>query len=357
MRRLKAPWFPRRPQSPPSLVNRLMRHVMVPLALTWLAGTLLALAVAHYFTQKAFDDSLLDDAHQVAAGVRLEEGQLRLTLTPREVNTVLFDQVESMLFSITRPDGTLVAGRAGLHWQPATDGAPQHFANIAHAGLALRAVQLRVAQPQPFDVVIAETTVGRSWLLRRLLLYSLVPQLLLLLGLAIWLRRAIRHDLQPLAQLQQAVDHRDADDLAPVAVRATTADVQRVAAAINSLLQRLERSVKAQREFAGNVAHELRTPLAGIRALADYGLAQKEPWQWREQLERISASQARASRLVDQLLDLALANEAEASLHLGPVPLDELVQGAVLRFLPRADAAGVDLGARGIDTAAVVHGD
>ena len=62
--------------------------------------------------------------------------------------------------------------------------------------------------------------------------------------------------------------------------------------------------MRAQREFAGNVAHELRTPLAGIRALADYGLAQTSPAVWREQLERIAQSQSRASHLVDQLLAL-----------------------------------------------------
>ena len=77
---------------------------------------------------------------------------------------------------------------------------------------------------------------------------------------------------------------------------------------------RLDRSARSQREFAGNVAHELRTPLAGIRALADYGLANPTPAVWREQLQRIAASEARASHLVDQLLALALADESDAVL-------------------------------------------
>ena len=148
----------------------------------------------------------------------------------------------------------------------------------------------------PFDIVVAETQVGRAALLRLLLLYSLAPQAVLLGLVAWWVTRLVRADLRPLAQLQQAVDNRDANDLAPVEVPATTRDMVRLAGAINSLLQRLERSVRAQREFAGNVAHELRTPLAGIRALAEYGLAQKDPASWREQLERIASSQARASR-------------------------------------------------------------
>jgi two-component system sensor histidine kinase TctE len=93
----------------------------------------------------------------------------------------------------------------------------------------------------------------------------------------------------------------------------------------------------------------LRTPLAGIRALTDYGLRQSDPQVWREQLVGIGQSQARASHLVDQLLALALADEAHHTLEQQLVALDVLVSEAVLRYLPRADAAGVDLGARGVE--------
>jgi two-component system, OmpR family, sensor histidine kinase TctE len=341
----------------PSLGSRVLRHVMVPLALTWMVGAVVALAVAHFFTQKAFDRSLLDDAYLLASNVRLERGAVRLALTQHELETILYDPVETMHFSLTGPDGVRLAGESGIAMEPETGHFGHRFADIGFKGATLRAVTLHRDLPAPFDIVIAETQVGRTALLERLLLYSLAPQLLLLGLLAWWVMRQVQADLRPLVQLQQAVDNRHANELAPVEVPATTRDTVRLAGAINSLLQRLERSVRAQREFAGNVAHELRTPLAGIRALAEYGLAQKDPASWREQLERIASSQARASRLVDQLLDLALASEAEAGLQLGIVRLDDLVREAVLRFLPAADQAGVDLGARGIDGTVDVVGD
>lgn len=340
----------------PSLASRVLRNVMLPLALTWLAGTLVALGVAHSFTQKAFDRSLQDDAYLLASHVRLQDRQLTLALSAREVTTVLFDPVETMVFAVTSADGTLLAGQPGLPVPPVSAGAPQHF-DLEYGGKRLRAVSLHRDLPVPFNVVVAETTTVRSLLLQRLLLLSLGPQILLLVLLALWLRRAVRRDMAPLAQLQQALGQRDANDLEPVSVRASSRELEGMAGAVNSLLGRLARSVRAQREFAGNVAHELRTPLAGIRALAEYGLAQKDPAAWRSQLERISDSQARASRLVDQLLDIALAQEAEASLRLGEVALDELVREAVLRFMPRADAAGVDLGALGIDEPTRVTGN
>jgi two-component system sensor histidine kinase TctE len=74
-------------------------------------------------------------------------------------------------------------------------------------------------------------------------------------------------------------------------------------------------------------------------------------------LQGIAQSQERASHLVDQLLALALADEAHQNLEKTAVPLDVLVGDAVLRYLPKADAAGVDLGAKGIDHAVVVQGN
>lgn len=322
---------------------------MLPLALTWLVGTVVALGIANFFTQQAFDRAQLDDAYTVASNVKLSEDGLELTLSPREVGAVLFDQSEVIYFAVVRPDGSLVAGHAGLHTPPMRGGKAYEFSDIAYQGKDLRAVTLHREEPAEFDVIMAQTTLSRSTLLRRLLLYSIAPQVVLLLVVAWWLRRAIQGDLAPLARLEQAVDRRDASDLTPVPVSATTRDLERLGVALNALLERVGQSVRAQREFAGNVAHELRTPLAGIRALADYGLARQDPAVWREQLQRIAGSQARASHLVDQLLALALADESRAAPQREPVLLNELAREVVLRHLPRADAAGVDLGALGLE--------
>jgi len=332
----------------PSLRTRVLQHVLVPLALAWLLGVVVSIAVAINFTQRAFDRALLDDAYSVAANVHTTGEELELGLTPREVGAVLFDQSERIYFAVLWPDGTLLAGHAGLHAPSPEDGGAYRFSDISYQGRPLRAVVLRTAKPQPFDVVMAETTRSRSKLLGSLLLYAIVPQLFLLVLLAIWLGRAIADDVQPLLALQQTLEQRSAGDLSPVNAKASTREVQRLGAALDKLFGRVDAGVRAQREFAGNVAHELRTPLAGIRALAEYGLAQQDPQAWREQLERIARSQERASHLVDQLLALARADEAPA-MRFEPVRLDELAREAVLRFLARADLAGVDLGARGLD--------
>jgi two-component system sensor histidine kinase TctE len=339
--------------SAPSLTARVLRGVLLPLAMTWLVGTVVALVVANYFTEQAFDRAMLDDAYSVSANVQAGDRGVELLLSPREVTTVLFDQSEAVYFAVLRPDGSLIAGQAGLDAPPPEEGLPHRFSDVIFQGESLRAVALIHKAPDAFRVVIAQTTRARNALVERLLIYSIAPQVVLLVMLAVWLSFGIRRELQPLGDMQQALDQRDANDLAPLAVARTSRELEGLGDAVNSLLERLGHSVRAQREFAGNVAHELRTPLAGIRALADYGLAQRTPAVWREQLERIAASQARASHLVDQLLGLAMADETGFKSE--PLRLDDVAQQAVLRHLAAADARGVDLGASGLDEPVIVQ--
>ena len=345
----------------PSLRSRLARRVVLPLVLTWALGTAMALSVANYFAGQAFDRALLDDAYAIAANVRMGSKGPVLNLSPSEMGALLFDQSESVYFAVLLPGGALVAGHAGLRAPLLPEEAAYGFADIRFQGRELRAASLRRSEPAKFTVVMAQTSASRSQLLQRMLAYSAVPQGLLLLLLAGWLLRVIQRDLQPLDELQRAVDQRDAKDLTPVppsvTTGASTRDVERLGLAVNSMLARLDQSISAQREFAGNVAHELRTPLAGIRAQADYALAHADPQVWREQLQGISQGEARASHLVDQLLALALADEARAGLRLEPVALNALARNVLLRFLPKADAAGVDLGGEGLDEPVTVLAD
>lgn len=351
---------PRR-RAKPSLRSRLTRHVVLPLVLMWALGTTVALSVANYFTGQAFDRSMLDDAYAVAANVRASVDGPSLNLSPRELGALLFDQSESNYFAVLKPDGELVAGHAGLRPPALAADANYGFSDIQFQGRALRVVSLRRTDPVEFTVVMGQTSASRSSLLHRMLAYAVVPQVLLLLMLGWWLLRVIQRDLKPLAELQRAVDRRDARDLTPVPPSATTfastRDVERLGLAVNSMLARLDESISAQREFAGNVAHELRTPLAGIRAQAGYALAHADPQVWREQLQGIIHGEARASHMVEQLLALALADEARAGLRLESVALNELARSVLLRYMPKADAAGVDLGGEGLDEAVVVQAD
>lgn len=341
----------------PSLRRLMLWRVLLPLALTWLVGSALALGVADWYTQRAFDRSLVDDAFAIAAQVSERDGELAFNLNAQGVAVALFDRDERTFFSVLREDGSLLAGQGGLVDEPVPADEPWMLQDRHYRGLELRMVTLVRQRPRPHRVVVAQTTLSRSRLTTQLFAASLLPQALLLVALGAWLRRSIGEELQPLVALEQALAQREAGELAPLQLaELRNRDIAVLAGAFNSLLARIADSVRAQREFAGNVAHELRTPLAGIRSLAAYGIGHADPQVWLKQLHDIAASERRASRMVDQLLALALADEAQGALELAPVALHTLVSDVVLRRLPQADASGVDLGAEGLEAPLWVRG-
>jgi len=343
-----------------SLRTRLLQHILIPLALTWLVSSLVVIAVASHFAQKAFDRSLLDDAYllasRVGAGLGKDSTQLELKLSSQDLGTVLFDQSETIFFAIYNQPGDLIAGHPGLSPTRSTETTKPVFADVFFQNKTVRTVTLQQTQPQPFWVVVAQTTASRSGLLESLLWVTGVPQVVLLVLLGLGLRRAIQKEIDPLLQLEKGILSRDVNDLTPMPAMGGSRDVRRLGKAFNDLLMRLQDGVRAQREFTGNVAHELRTPLAGIRALAEYGLQQNEPAQWRAQLQAIVKSEERASHLIDQLLALAYADEAEQGLPLQALRLDALAREVVMRHMPKARALGVDLGAEGLDNETWVMG-
>lgn len=345
-----------------SIQLRIMRHVLWPLGLVWLMGILLSGGIANHFVQQAFDRSLLDDAYLVASHVRLRAGKsvdLEVDMSAAEINGLLFDQSESVAFAVFRADGSFLAGHPGLRANAPGQVSANAFVfdNVVFQGRTMRAVILRQSQPQAFSVIVAQTATSRGRLLQNLLIYSVVAEVLLLLAIAFWLRWAIQRDLQPLSDLMQTVEKRDGSDLSPLRLRANTRDMENLSQAINALLQRIAKGLSAQKEFTGNVAHELRTPLAGIRALAELGLDSSDPALLKAQLRQIRDSSIRAGHLTDQLLALAIADEADIALQTERLQLDELVTSAIMQRAAMARRADIDLGATGIDAPCEVWGN
>ena len=344
-----------------TLRQRLLQHVLTPLFLVWCIGTAVTVSIAYNFTLQAFDRALLDDAYALSAHVRLQNGEPTLELSSRELASVLFDQSERVYFAVQRTDGTLLAGHAGL-FDAARDrtvadaaikvneaAATFTLSDRAHQGLAVRAVTLPATVTKPWTIVVAQTTGSRTRLIERLLLWAVVPQAILLVALAAWLLRAIGHDLEPLNRLRLALQQRGTSDLSAIPTSGDTRDVAQLTEATNALMQRVDLGIQGQREFTGNVAHELRNPLAGIRALAEYGLRQNDPTVLREQLNAIAKSETRASHLIDQLLALALADEAREQLALVPVSINEIVEDSVADLLSRSGDMHVELSVSGLD--------
>jgi two-component system sensor histidine kinase TctE len=147
--------------------------------------------------------------------------------------------------------------------------------------------------------------------------------------------------LRPLAVLRRELSERSPADLRPVRVAAPR-EVESVVGGINELLGRLEQALGAQRNFVADAAHQLRTPIAALRAQIDAAVAEA-PGTPAPALAGVMAAALRLSRLVDQMLALARAGP-DASLVTDRVALADLAEAAADVWLPKAIARNVDLG-------------
>jgi two-component system sensor histidine kinase TctE len=194
-------------------------------------------------------------------------------------------------------------------------------------------------------VQVARSRANREALARRILLDTVLPlsALVTLMTVIVW--AGIRAGLQPLALLQSQVEGRQANSLAAIEVNAAPPEVRSLARAINVLLDEVHHSVLAQKRFISDAAHQLRTPLAGLKSQTELALGEATDPALVARLKRVHESASRSAHLVNQLLTLARAEPESAVLQdRVPVDLPRLAREVTAELVPRALAAGIDLG-------------
>jgi two-component system sensor histidine kinase TctE len=205
-------------------------------------------------------------------------------------------------------------------------------------------------------VQVAETLGKRSRLATEIIKGVILPQFVILplAVLLVWL--ALARGIAPLNELQQRIRRRDSSDLSPIDEREAPEEVSPLVRAINDLLGRLDKSISAQKHFLADAAHQLKTPLAGLRTQAE--LAQREidaghadPQALKKSLQQIARSSQSAAHMVNQLLAMARAEDKEHSGHQQTVHLARLATETVRDFVPRALEKRIDLGYEGPDSA------
>lgn len=186
------------------------------------------------------------------------------------------------------------------------------------------------------QVFVAEQTQTRDqilWAVMRGLLWPLVIALPLL-GLALWW--AVRHGLAPLRQLGQELGQRRAQALEPVPLADLPSEMQPMVQSLNGLFSRIENMLDSERRFTADAAHELRTPIAGIRAQAQVAMgAGGDTAQLEHALRLTLVGCDRATRLVGQLLTLSRL-EASTAAPATKVDLGALVQSLAADLAPSA---------------------
>jgi two-component system sensor histidine kinase TctE len=337
------------PRRPDSLQRLLARWLLGPLAALILVSAIPTYLTAIRSAKDAYDSSLLDPALAIASHINVSDEKIEIGLPVIALDALRIDSVDRMFFQVLGPDNQRVAGNATIPLPPdplATDASDHGYYDTAVDGENVRVAALSVPHRHGRILVqVAETLIKREHLIRELLLSTLIPELVVAMGAVALCWYGIGRGLKPLDRLRVEIASRSPVDLRPLDEAGNPREIRPLVAALNNLLQRLGAAIESEQRFIANAAHQLRTPLAGLKTHAE--LARRDPAQRdiSALLDMIAGETERTSHMVNQLLTLARSEPGVGHMtgH-APVNLHEVASRAVQSWVARADARNVDLG-------------
>jgi two-component system, OmpR family, sensor histidine kinase TctE len=208
------------------------------------------------------------------------------------------------------------------------------------------------------DVQVAETLNKRKRLAFEMVANVVLPQLLLIVMATAVVWFGVSRGLQPLQRLRHAVSDRSHLDLSPIDTHDVPGEVRPLVDEVNDLMARLGTTFDFQNRFVADAAHQLKTPVSGLKAQIELALRESDPERVRHSLAQLYISADRLSRLVRQLLSLA-RNEPGAldTVQLQPLDLNGFALEVSMDWVPNAIKRSIDLGFEGVEQPLMIDAD
>lgn len=319
-------------KTPGSLQGRLLALVLAVVVGVWLAT-----ATMTWFDARHELDELLD-SHLAQAAALLVVQQAREIEDdgPGIDMPTLHRYAPKVAFQVFH-EGRLVLRSANAPVTPMVESGKDiktGFATVQIEGIAWRVFAAYGAE-RDVQVYVGEQASSRASILWAVLRSTLWPMVvaLPLLALAVWW--AVYRGVAPMRRLGRALAERQPQALHPLALDGTTSEMAPMVNALNGLFERIGTLLESERRFTADAAHELRTPIAAIRAQAQVALGEADDARRTHALKNTLEGCDRATRLVEQLLTLSRL-EAVTAPAMAAVDLSALTQRVVAELAPKA---------------------
>ncbi|MFD2367000.1 sensor histidine kinase N-terminal domain-containing protein [Pseudoduganella sp. GCM10020061] len=353
-----------------SLFGEILDWMLAPLLLLWPMSIAITYLVAKSIANQPFDRALEDRVSLIAQQVREVDGKLVAQVSPAAREFLRADDTDAVFFQVAAPGGRVLDGDRDLpapaQDRPARTGEVR-FRNDSFHNTPVRVAYAWVNPPvaathnggtRPALVQVAETLDKRGQLANEIIKGVILPQFIILPIVLALVWFALTRGLSPLAELQARIRARRPDDLSPIDARHVPEEITPLVGSLNDMLDRLSQTIEMQKRFIADAAHQMKTPLAGMRMQSELALRQDDAAEIHRSLEQLAKSSDSATRLVNQLLALARAeNQPHAGAVFGDIELAVLARECVQDWVQASFAQRIDLGFEEQDPAARVHGN
>ena len=330
-----------------SLRSRLSWLLVGAAIAAWTASSAWLYRSALAQTDQLFDAALVEAAHAVLAVVARELKHHPEDEDEAEIELEAVDHAhtETIFYQVRSARGEIVFRSPGAPHEPLAAAGAAGFAEARLPGGDFRVYSLAARQERT-TIHVAQPLAVRTELARSAALRLLLPGMVLavVLALGVWL--IVRRVTAPVIGFAGAIDARAPGDSTPVRLDGLPAELRPVGLAVNRLFARVDDALRHERTLTADAAHELRTPLAALRAQAQVALRAREDGERGEALRSLIGGVDRATRLVETVLALARLDARSIDRAALPaVPVDRMAAEAVeaVRTSPRAPAVGIEL--------------
>lgn len=339
-------------KGPRSLFGEILDWMLAPLLLLWPMSIAVTYLVAQSIATAPFDRSLENSVQAISQQIKAVGDEISLTLPMSARQILRADDNDTIYFQVIGPRGELIAGDKDLSL-PA-DGDPLQVGTVTYRDSRMAGNEVRIAAtlvilstatgPNPVMVQVAETLEKRSQLANEIIKGVILPQFIILPIVVVLVWFGLSRGLAPLNALQNRIRNRLVDDTSPIEERAAPQEIMPLISSFNDVLYQLEDSVQSQKRFIADAAHQLKTPLAGLRMQAELAQRENSPEELQRSLEQIADSSTRATRLVQQLLSLARMENTNKLSEKILIDLSQSAADATKSWLSAAWEKNIDLG-------------
>jgi len=345
-----------------SLKTEILLRLSIPLIFFISVESALSYFVTLHHVDVAYDRWLLDSARSLTQEIKVRDGKVIAELPPAALEIFKWDESDKTYFKIISEQKGMIAGDKFVPepFDAETDWTRPVYFDDEMYGEPVRVVSMLIAPEHASEKIfvhVAETLNKRRSMMVDILLADLVPQMALVFLAGIYLVAGVKRGLQPLHVLAKEIAQRSSRDLRPISEQHVFLEVRALTDTINDLLERLGSAIATQQRFIANAAHQLRTPLAGLKLQVERAQREQDLPAMKPALMHIQGCADRMSHLTTQLLILARSEPIDGDYELRPVDLCKLAKETCMDWVPKALQRHMELSFEGSKRALYVRGD
>lgn len=333
-----------------SLLGEVLLWIFSLLLFLWALSIIMTYQVADSLANKPYDEQLGNDVRAVANLVGLDRTRINITSPGVAREMLRADAKDHVYYQVSGPDGKLLAGDKDIppaELTETTEPGSVMFRDDEIAGEEVRVAFMFLAGPkasQYVSVQVAETRKKREGLAGSIVSGVIVPQFVIVPLAVLFVYLGLARGITPLHRLQRELSRRRPYDLSAVSVEGIPEEIRPMIEAMNGVMQRLENNLGAQRRFIADAAHQLKTPLTGLRTQTELALMETDPDHLRKALKNVAAGAEQLSHLTAQLLSLARAEAtSEQAGRFTHLDLREIARDVAVAWADRALEKSIDL--------------